>query len=100
MGMRCSQPQGLPDTAVEFLRRNAVKSNECPHCHRFDEYEREVIGSYGMFDEMSLYRYTLNNGKTADEFVQREIWDCGPVTWLGLRSQDRIFVWLSQTLPK
>lgn len=85
MGMRCSQPQGLPVEAIEFLDKNAVKLNQCPHCYRHDGYQKKIISHYGMFDELPLYRYTLSNSDTADEYIQAEIWDSGPIIWLCLR---------------
>lgn len=85
MGMRCSQPMGLPKSAQEFLGTNVIKVNGCPHCRRYYGLKEEKIGTYGMFDELSLYRYYLVDGSFADEFVQHEIWDCGPMTWLGLK---------------
>lgn len=100
MGIRCSQPQGLPDTANEFLRVNAVKVNLCPHCHRSDGYQREEIDTYGMFEELRLYRYTLDDGRTADEFIQHEVWDCGPMTWLGLRCGDTVFEWDAEDIEQ
>jgi hypothetical protein len=84
MGMRCSQPMGLPDKAIAFLDAHALKVNICPVCCRHDGYETIEIGSYGMFGEQTLNRYTLADGGKADEFIQHEVWDSGPVTWLGL----------------
>lgn len=93
MGMRCSQPQGLPVHAKEFLKDNAVRVNECPHCHRHDGYKREAFGKYGMDDELELYRYTLLDGSTATEFVQEEMWSSGPIIWIALKWKDTRFRW-------
>jgi len=41
-----------------------------------------------MFDEEHLRRYDLTDGRTADEFVQEEIWSSGPMVWLGLKVSD------------
>jgi len=84
MGIRCSQPMGLPDKARAFLESHALKVNTCPVCCRHDGYDKVEIGNYGMFDELVLNRYFLANGGTADEFIQHEVWDSGPMTWLGL----------------
>ena len=100
MGMRCSQPQGLPAHAEEFLRDNAVRVNECQHCQRHDGYQREVIGKYGMFDELDLYRYTLLDGSTADEFVQEEMWSSGPMIWLALKWKNTDFRWSSKAVDQ
>lgn len=51
----------------------------------------KISALIGMFDELTLHRYTLTNGDTADEFIQQEVWDCGPVIWLGLRYRDGTF---------
>ena len=91
--MRYSQPQGLPTSAEEFLRTNAVRVNECQHCHKHDGYQRKVIGQYGMSDELDLYEYTLMDGSVAKEFIQREDWDSGPIIWLGLTWKDAKFEW-------
>lgn len=100
MGMRCSQPQGLPAIAEEILRANAVKVNQCKHCQRHDGYQRESIGEYGMFDELILFRYILVDRSTADEFIQHSIWSSGPMIWLGLRWKDSEFVWLEEEMQE
>jgi len=85
MGIRCSQPMGLPDKARAFLESHALKVNTCPVCCRHDGYNKVEIGNYGMFDELVLNRYFLANGGTADEFIQHEVLDSGPMTWLRLK---------------
>lgn len=96
--MRLSQSQGLPLQAEEFLKVNAVKINECQHCHRDDGYDREVIGSYGISSEHNLYRYTLMDGSSADECVQAEIWCSGPMTWLCLKWKGSFFQWANEDM--
>lgn len=92
--MRCTQPYGLPTHAEEFLKRNAVRLNHCHHCKRYDGYKREVIGEYGMLGEFELYRYTLLDGTTADEYVQYTVWSSGPMIWLALiKWKDANFEW-------
>jgi len=100
MGIRCSQPQGLPSRAEEFLENNVVRVNQCPHCERHDGYKHEVIGTYGMFDELELYRYTLLDGSIADEFIQAEIWSAGPMIWLGLKWKETNFIWENQAIKE
>lgn len=95
MGIRCSQPQGLPPEAVEFLKNNAVKINQCTCCLRYDGYSREIIDTCGMCDDVDLYCYALVNGDTATEFVQEEIWSSGPMIWFGLRCKNSEFIWPS-----
>jgi hypothetical protein len=86
--MRCSQPQGLPGDAIEFLKNEAKPVNMCGCCKRHDGYHRTPIDTYGMFDELELYQYRLKNGKTAKEYVQCSIWSSGPMIWLGLLLDD------------
>lgn len=58
--MRLSQPQGLPIEAMEFLSKNAVKVNQCPHCHRHDVgYQRKVIGMMGCMMKLSYINTLL-----------------------------------------
>lgn len=98
MGIRCSQPQGLPPEAIEFLKQNAVRLNPCTHCLRDDGYKKEIIDTCGMFDDVDLYCYTLSDGDTAIEFVQQEIWSSGPMIWFGLRCKKCIFIWPSSAI--
>ena len=92
--MRLSQPQGLPIKAMDFLGKNAVKVNQCPHCHRHDVgYQRKVIGMYGMYDEIELYQYTLKDGSIAYEYIQDTVWISGPIIWLALKWKSINFVW-------
>ena len=88
--MRCTQEMGLPGEAVSFLANNAVKMDQCPTCQRHSGYSTNKItnGEWGMFDEYCLLRYDLIGGRTADEFVQTEIWSSGPMVWLGLKVSD------------
>jgi len=99
MGMRCSQPQGLPVEALEFLDKNAVKLNQCLHCYRHDGYKKKIIGHYGMFDELPLHRYTLLNGETIEEYVQETMWSSGPIIWLALKWKDgATFMWAERII--
>lgn len=92
--MRQSQPQYLSTEANTFLNENAICTDKCEKCHRHSGFEFTVIGKYGMFDELSLKRYKLKDGRTASEFEQAEIWSSGPMIWLGLRTSDGIeFKW-------
>jgi hypothetical protein len=84
--------------AIEFLNKNAFRLDQCPICKRNSGYKKEAIGTYGMVDELTLYRYTLLDGSTADEFVQDEIWDSGPMIWLGLRWKDSEFRWADKEI--
>jgi len=75
---------GLPTVATCYLNDNKAPT------------QPEPIGMYyGMFDQTyPLYRYTLNNGLTADEFLQASPWNSGPMFFLGLRVSDgTLFQW-------
>lgn len=96
--MRCSQPYGLPPKAIEFLNKNAFKLDQCPICKRNSGYKKEIIGTYGMFDELTLYRYILLDGNIAEEFIQEEIWNSGPMIWLGLTWKDAKFKWADKEI--
>ena len=92
--MRCSQPYGLTKEAFDFLSKNALVVNQCQHCNRHDGFQTEVIGNYGMFDELELHLYKLQNDLTAKEVVQYESWSSGPMIWLCLHISDgRCFRW-------
>lgn len=101
MGIRCTQPYGLPAKATEFLRENAVRKNPCEHCGRDSGYATVCIGKYGMFDEMELLSYTLIDldDQVAEEFIQRTVWSSGPMIWLGLRLGDgTTIVWADEEM--
>lgn len=92
--MRCSQSRGLPKEAGEFLRNFAEVKDFCRCCGRDDGYVKEQINEpQGFFSDPALFKYTLRDGSTADEYIQREIWDSGPVTWLGLDVGGRKYEW-------
>lgn len=89
---------GLPGDAEGFLRAHAVRVDECLKCRRHSGYKTEVIGTYGMFDELELLKYHLANGTTAEESVQYEVWSSGPMTWLSLKCGDVEFEWLEEEM--
>lgn len=99
--MRCSQPQGLPQEARDFLTANAIVKNHCVKCNRHDGYEAEKIGSVGMFDDVPVNKYKLKDGTFATEFVQHCIWSSGPMEWFGLHLEDgREFLWPEDELKE
>lgn len=98
--MRCSQPQGLPTEANRFLKNNARRVNECRHCYKHNGYHREIIGQYGMYNEFNLYRYSLLDGTTAEEYVQKEIWSSGPIIWMALKWKNIIFEWREEEMQE
>ena len=100
MGIRETQPMGLPKGALEFLEKNAKIKSYCKYCHRNDGYIKKPIKHYGMFDELSLYEYDLKDGTKAQEFIQRENWSSGPMIWLGLKTKDKIFKWNEKNLEE
>lgn len=107
MGIRMTQPYGLPKEAQVFLEQHAMRMNRCEHCGRDDGYEREQIGTTGMFDDLKLWRYTLTlrspdgTPLTATERVQREVWSSGPMIWLCLVvDDDAVFEWDSKDMTE
>lgn len=103
MGIRFTQPQGISKDAREFLNNHRAHQNDCPHCGRSDIVPAERIGHFeGMCgEEWPLMRYPLSNGGWADEFVQEEYWDSGPVIFLGLRTNDgQSYVWDKKVMNK
>ena len=86
--MRCTQDYGLSGKAVEFLYDEAKRLDQCAACGRYDGFESEDIGDYGMFGELQYQRYHLEDGRTAEEFGQHCVWSSGPMIWLGLRVSD------------
>lgn len=96
---RSSQPMGLPSAALEFLAANEDKPAPCPTCGHQGSGNTAQIGSYGMFDELSLVRYQLTRERWADEYIQFEEWWSGPMTWLGLRVSDGTeFKWAAEEI--
>jgi len=81
--MRCDQSMGLPLDANVFLTLNSDQTDSI-----YDYYE-------GMFgDKYPLYQYCLNDGRTAEEFLQADPWSSGPCFFLGLRVSDGTeFLW-------
>jgi len=98
MGIRCTQPQGLPSEAEDFLRENAAVLDRCGFCGRHNGYDTRKIGETGMFDDLPILEYRLKNGCVAQEFVQLTIWDCGPMIWMGLKVGDKEFRWNEDTI--
>ena len=79
---------GLPAEANAFLATHSKRKNVCAHCARDDGPVRERIGRVGMFEDLSLFEYELQDGRTAKEVVQQEIWSSGPMIWLQLEISD------------
>ncbi len=95
--MRMDQFPGLPSAALKFLGENQRPPATCETCgHTIGPPYLKSIGTYGgMFGgRYQLFRYPLENDKTADEFLQLVPWSSGPVHFLGLRLSDgRKFLW-------
>lgn len=103
MGIRFTQPQGICPNARNFLNDNRARTRCCSHCGRYDLVPPEHIGSFSGLcgEEFPLYRYSLVGGGWAEEYVQEECWDSGPVIFLGLRTQDgKRFLWDNETINK
>jgi len=98
--MRCDQPMGLCQEALNFLSNHEILRQFCPCCERLFLQELEIIGHYeGMFGNgYPLYRHQLKDGNCADEFVQAAIWDSGPMIYLGLRIGEKEILWSEDEL--
>ncbi len=92
---RSDQFMGLTSEAEDYLEKNEITPETCPHCGSYLAEEREIIGHYsGMFgDEYPLHRHELTDGTTADTFLQASPWDSGPMFFLGLRVGSKEFLW-------
>jgi len=86
--MRMSQPMGLPTEAQKFLQKHAKRVDPCEHCKRHSGYVKRRTGDTGMFHDVPIFEYTLDNGGHADEFIQHTIWSSGPMEWFGLKIFD------------
>lgn len=86
--MRCDSFMGLPGSAISFLNQHETVPEPCPCCKRGYPPQLEKIGSCNGYDEYVLFRHFLNDGKTADEFLQVIHFDSGPVIFLGLKVSD------------
>jgi len=96
MGIRMDQFAGLSQSAKQFLAECEVKPHICETCKQPIHEPLKQIGKYkGMYmNEYFLYQHILENGQTADEFVQCAPWSSGPIFFLGLRVSDGTeFVW-------
>lgn len=97
--MRCDQFIGLPKHAIDFLKEWEQKCCAC----RQSLPGKRVIGHYvGMFDsEYPLMRYSLIDGRYADEFLQAMLWSNGPMFFLGLQvSGGQQFRWTQEEIDK
>lgn len=103
MGIREDQTWGMSEAAGVFLNENEIPPEVCSHCQRPFPRPEPVIGNYtGMFDtEYSLHRYTLRDGRTADEFVQQTEWSSGPCIFLGLQVSDGTeYLWTAKEIEE
>ena len=98
--MRCSQPQGLPQEAIEFLEENAARKDPCTHCGRDSGYETKEIDRCGMCEDTPIIAYLLKDGTWAEEYLQGEIWSSGPMMWLGLKVGDKKFEWKEEDIKE
>jgi hypothetical protein len=93
---------GLPTHASDFLNANFCRSRQCSTCGQSvaSPHPPEQIGTYlGMFDqEYPLYRYTLIDGRKAEEFHQTTEFSSGPVMFLGLRVGEIVLEWSEEEI--
>lgn len=85
----------LSTDAEAFLQENGIKTNDCidPYCGQSCCLQKEIIALKGPFSKFPLYRYDLQDGGTAYEYIQFEIPGSGSVTFLGLICGDNKFEW-------
>jgi hypothetical protein len=83
--MRASQSYGITEEARKFLEENALRKDQCLHCHRHDGYVTELLHRTGMFNDVDILRYRLTDDRFADMFEQRCHWWSGPMLWFGLK---------------
>ena len=100
MGIRETQPMGLAPRAEAFLKEHGILKDYCEHCDRNNGYERRVYQRVGMFDDLALCEYTLKDGRTARQFVQREVWSSGPMIWTALEVEGEKFLWPEEEIEK
>jgi len=99
--MRCDQPQGLPPAANAFLAEFEIQPICCEACKRPLPRQLEVVGEYAGFNEYSLHRHQLKDGRTADEFLQAVRWSSGPMFFLGLGVLDGPkFIWSEKEIEQ
>jgi len=90
MGIRMDQLLGLPKKALEWLNYYGIVEplERCPMCGHIlsTDFVYETYDHYyGMFDdEYTLKQYKTTLG-TAEEYVQAEPWNSGPMFFLGLK---------------
>ena len=99
MGMRMSQPPGLPRAAEGWLNDNCIVKNPCLTCLRHNGFVTEEISSDGMFDDVSIKKYKVSDdfgGGWAKEFNQHTFWDSGPIIFLGLILPDGSIIYWSE----
>ena len=88
--------EGLSPSAKEFLSKMEVPAECCKLCQRPFEQNLDQVASYiGMNnDEYPLYRHPLTDGRFADEFLQSNPYQNGPVFFIGLKTvDDEIYAW-------
>lgn len=92
---------GSAPEAIGFLRNHGQLRDRCPHCNRHSGYMSRIIGTAGMFDDLNLLEYQLDDGRTAKEVIQTEIWSSGPMIWLQLEVSDgTVFSWADDAIQE
>lgn len=99
--MREDQPKGLPPAACAFLSEYEIQPACCSECKRPYPLPLKVIGSYEGFNDHNLYQYQLQDGRTADEYLQATPWSSGPMFFLGLKVSDgTILAWTEEEIEE
>lgn len=99
---RSNQLVGLTDEARQFLLENEIEPDICECCKRPFPRELEQISSvFGYWDEeFPLHRHFLKNGTVANEFHQETVYSSGPIIFIGLKCDDREFLWSQDDINK
>jgi hypothetical protein len=117
--MRMNQYMGLPQEALEFLKKNTKKvkvekrktfPDGIINLEQFEElYRNEFDFIDTIIDEggFPLYEYQLKDGRVAREQEQCEIWSNGPMYFLKLviydienQNNDFMFTWSDDEINK
>ena len=88
--MNMDQFPGLSPAGKIFIGRKRRAAHICKTCGHVIGPGTVVIGTFeGIFGMSNpLYRYKLEDGSHADEFIQVASWSSGPCHFLGLRIDD------------
>lgn len=91
---------GISSSAIEFLKKNALKTimseggreSSCP--------VKELDRRFGDLNDIRLHRYPLNNGSFAKEFVQCRVKaeEGAIIVFIGLETEGERFLWKNSSI--